>query len=333
MKALIMYKDRNIKYEEVDTPIPGDGEVLIRIEACGICGTDMHVFRGMECTWALPGIIGHEFSGTVVECGKNCKTILVGDHVTVQPLCSCGQCQRCVEKRTNLCEHVQLIGGERPGGFAEFAAVPAESIIKLPDEIPVKYGALAEPAATAVHASERLKNSHYNVIVIKGAGAIGLLILSVVRGMADVIVVSDIDEERLKVAKELGADQVIHPLKADLEKEISNLTDGKMADVVFDAAGEPGGKRQILRLVHPGAEIVLAALGNGEAEIDFTQVVTQELSIYGTQCHTRGDFHKALALMQSGKIQYEKIVTELPLEQGSLAFQNPGMGIKIHLFP
>lgn len=333
MKALVMDKDRSIKYKDIKIPVPGDEEVLIRIEACGICGTDMHVYRGMECTWSLPGIIGHEFSGFVEKCGKNCESVKIGDPVTVQPLYSCGQCERCKEGRTNLCEQVSLIGGEKSGGFAEYVTVPAESLIKLPQEIPVKYGALAEPAATAVHAVGRLKKGHYSVVLIKGAGAIGLLILSVVRQAADIIIVSDIDRKRLEIARELGADEVIDPSETDLLQELSRLTEGRMADVVFDAAGEPGGKKHILKLVHPGAEIVLAALGNAEADIDFTQVITQELSIYGTQCHTTEDFQEALSLMVSGKIRYEKIVTELPLEQGASAFENPGLGIKIHLFP
>lgn len=333
MKALVMDKDRNIKYKEIKAPVPGEGEALIRVEACGICGTDMHVYRGMDCTWALPGVIGHEFSGTVEQCGGNCETVSAGDPVTVQPLYSCGQCVRCKEGRTNLCEQVCLIGGEKPGGFAEYVTVPVDSIIKLPRELPVKYGALAEPAATAVHAAGRLKKSHYRVVLIKGAGAIGLLILSVVRQMADIIIVSDIDRQRLEIARELGADGTIDPSEADLVQEVSRLTRGRMADVVFDAAGEPGGKKQILKLTHPGAEIVLVALGNAGADIDFTQVITQEISIYGTQCHTVEDFHEALALIASGKIRYEKIVTELPLKQGASAFRNPGLGVKIHLFP
>ena len=328
-----MHKDRRIDYCETETPIPGEKEVMIEVEACGICGTDMHVYRGMDCTWGLPGIIGHEFSGVVSKCGKGCERIMPGDKVTVQPLYSCGKCNRCLEGRTNLCENVRLIGGEIPGAFAEKIVVPEENVIRLPQGIPVKYGALAEPAATAVHAVERLKNERYEFIVIKGAGAIGLLILSVIRAMAEKILISDIDDNRLETAKELGADFVVNPQKENLEDTLVKLTKGKKADVVFDAAGEPEGKKQILRLVHPGAEIVLAALGNAKTEVDFTQVITQELSIYGTQCHTKKDFESALQLMASGRILYEKIVTELPLEQGAQAFANPGTGIKIQLFP
>lgn len=333
MKALIMEKDRTIRYSEAEAPVPGEGEVLIDVTACGICGTDMHVYKGMDCSWALPGIIGHEFSGIVKECGPGCTGVKPGDRVTVQPLQSCGRCSRCREGRTNLCRQVNLIGGERAGGFAEGVVVPAASIVPLPAGLPIKYGALAEPAATAVHAVGRLKKDHYKVVVIKGAGAIGLLILSVVREIAETVIVSDIDTERLSIAKDLGADRTVNVKDEDVIAVTAAVSDGEMADVVFDAAGEPGGKNQVFRLLHPGAEVVFVALGNTVAEIDFTQVVTQELSIYGTQCHTIEDFDTALKLMAEGKIQYDKIVTEFPLAKGAYAFANPGAGVKLHLFP
>lgn len=333
MRALIMQKDRTIQFGEVPKPVPGKGEVLIKVEACGICGTDMHVYRGMESAWSLPGVIGHEFSGIVEMCGGDCEEVKLGDSVTVQPLISCGNCPRCREGRTNLCENVRLIGGELPGAFAEWVIVPKENVIRVPSKLPVKYGALAEPAATAVHAVKRLRRSSYDTVLIKGAGAIGLLILCAVRELAKTIIVSDIDEGRLEVARELGADRTINPRKQDLAEELADITGQMMADVVFDAAGEKGGKEKAFELVHPGSEIVFVALGNAVAEIDFTKVVTQELSIYGTQCHTKSDFEEALKLMERGQISYEKIVTELPLEKGSYAFEHPSEGIKIHLFP
>lgn len=333
MKAIVMQKGGSVRYEEVAKPRLQSGQVLLKVAACGICGTDMHVHRGMPSAWSLPGIVGHELSGTIVACSGDVCGYSLGEAVTIQPLVHCGNCDACRTGRTNLCERIQLIGGELPGGFAEYAAVPAESVIRLPQGMPVAHGALAEPAATAVHAVRRLGGRAYRRAIIFGVGAIGLLTLTVLRESVDTIVVTDIDEQRLETALELGASSVIHTEREPVEATALQISSGKKYDLAVDAAGFSSTRKQGFSLLASGGDFLFVALGDPITEVDFTQLVTGELRFFGTQCHTRDDFLQALERIHTGQIDYDRIVTQLPLARGEEAFDHPRLGIKIHLIP
>lgn len=333
MKALVMEKDGSVRYTEVEKPILQSGQVLLRVAACGICGTDMHVYKGMPNAWSLPGIIGHELSGTVVECAPDVTGILIGAAVTIQPLVHCGVCEFCKSGRTNLCRQIRLIGGEIAGGFAEYIAVPAESVIPLPAGMPVEHGALAEPAATAVHAVKRLGGRKYERAIIFGAGAIGLLTLSVLRDSAESIFVSDVDDARLERALRLGANGVLHATREDVAARALKLSGGKRFDLAVDAAGFSSTRQQGLSVIASGGDFLFVALGNVKTEVDFMQLVTGELRFFGTQCHTKEDFARALTMIDDGRIDYAEIVTQMPLSRGEDAFENPRLGIKLHLLP
>ncbi len=335
MKALILGRDLKIRLAETEEPELKAGHVIIDVKACGICGTDMHVLRGMESSWSLPGIIGHEFAGVVSACAGDVKDYSVGDRVTAQPLVNCGKCVACSEGRTNLCTGIRLIGGEYPGAFAEKVAVPADKLIRVPGCVPLEKAALSEPLATVVHGLQRLKNRRYENVLILGAGALGLLTLQMLGEKARNIAVSDVSEMRLKVAKSLGAACIINATSQHVEKKVLNMTNGSKVDLAIDAAGFSSTRLQAFNLIKPGGELLFIALGQKETPVDFMQLVTNELSMYGTQCHTMEDFHLAIEAMD--KIDYGKIVTQLPMEHGEEVFdnlrENPGYGIKLHLMP
>lgn len=335
MKALILTEDLNIRLVEMEEPELKAGYVIIDVKACGICGTDMHVYKGMASNWSLPGIIGHEFAGVVCACAGDVKDYKPGDRVTAQPLLNCGKCATCREGRTNLCTGIRLIGGEYPGAFAEKVAVPADKLIKVPDRIPLEKAALSEPLATVIHGLGRLKKQRYESVLILGAGALGLLALQMLRDRAENIAISDVSEVRLKVAKALGATCTINAARQEVEKEVLEMTKGGRIDLAIDAAGFSSTRQQAFQLIKPGGELLFIALGQKETPVDFMQLVTSELSMYGTQCHTMEDFHLAIEAMD--KIDYDKIVTQFPLEQGEEAFkklrEDPGYGIKLHLVP
>lgn len=333
MKALVMEKDGSVRYTEAAKPVVKSGQVLLRVAACGICGTDMHVYKGMPNAWSLPGVIGHELSGTVVECAEDVTDIASGTAVTIQPLVHCGTCEFCLSGRTNLCRNIRLIGGELAGGFAEYVAVPASSVIPLPAGMPVEYGALAEPAATAVHAVGRLGGRKYERAIIFGAGAIGLLTLSVLREYADSILVSDIDDARLSTAMRLGADGVLHSSREDVAARALEISGGKRFDLAVDAAGFSTTRQQGFSLLASGGDFLFVALGDVKTEVDFMQLVTGEQRFFGTQCHTKEDFSLALKMIADGRIDYPQLVKQMPLSKGVEAFQNPRLGIKLHILP
>lgn len=282
MKALIMGKDLSVKYQEAKKPEIKDGHVIIKVAACGICGTDMHVKKGMPSGWGLPGIIGHELSGTVIQCAKDVTDVQIGENVTIQPLVNCNECEACKQGTTNLCQNMKLIGGEIPGGFAEEVLVPANSVIKLPEGMPVEYGALAEPTATAVHAVDRLKSDSYDSVIIFGAGTIGLITMAVLKDRAETIIVSDIDDSRLETALQQGATHVINAKNDDVVAKALEANDGKKIALIVDAAGFNSTREQGFSLVKPGGEMLFIALGEQFMTTDFTKIVTNELSLYGT---------------------------------------------------
>lgn len=333
MKAVIMEPDRSVHLVQRPRPVPGDDQVLIKVAACGICGSDLHVHNGMPSTWAFPMIVGHELSGTIVECGKKVHTLSVGQNVTIQPLVSCGKCELCMEGRTNICENVQLIGGELDGGCAEYIAVSEKNVIPLPEAMPVHHGALAEPAACCVHAVRRLGGRHYRRAVLIGAGTIGLLTLAVVREFVDTIVVSDTMQSRLDTALALGASHCIRADREDTVSKALELSGGAKYDLVIEAVGISATREQVFKLMRPGADCLLLGWGEQYTAVDFNYLICQECAFYGSQCHTRYDFEDALRLIMNKTINYDKLVLRLPIEEAERAYDNAQAAVKIHLIP
>lgn len=338
MKSLMFQGVRNLKYTDSKEPELLPGHVRIDIAACGICGTDMHVYRGMENSWPVPGIRGHEFSGEILACADDVQEYQVGDRVVVQPLLYCGNCKYCRSGKVNLCSNMQLIGGERPGGFAEQVVVPVHNLFRVPDNLPLKHAALAEPVATAVHALQRNMSSFLDSIAIFGAGSLGLILLQLAKvlGVKN-IAISDVVPSRLEIAENLGATCVINATKEDPIEAIINMAGGEKVELVIDAAGISATRQQALEVLKPGGTGIFLALGTEKTPIDFMSVVSKEFSLYGTQCYTDADFSKALDLLANGDIDVSKIVTELPLSTGAKTFEelvnNPGYAAKVLLVP
>lgn len=333
MKAVVMYPGGSVRFMDMPKPEVKDDQVLIKVAACGICGSDLHSHHGMTGTWALPGIIGHEFSGTVVECGKDVRGISVGDNVTVQPMFSCGECECCKDGKTNICENIKLIGGELPGGCAEFAVVPANNVIPLPKGMAAEAGALAEPAACCVHAVRRLGGRHYRRVLLVGAGTIGLLTLAALKGHADMIVVCDTIQSRLDLAKSMGA---AHCIRADIENVIDKaleLSNDLKYDLVIEAVGSTATRELVMGLMKFGADFLMLGWGDEFTNVDFNYMVTRECTLYGTNCHTLADFEEAFRLIENKTIDYDKLVVKMPIEKAEYAFDNAQLAIKIHLIP
>ena len=338
MKSLISRGPRQVEFGDWPSPKVLPGQVLIEVAACGICGTDLHVYNGMPAPWPLPGVRGHEFAGTVIAWADDVSGFQVGDHVVAQPLLNCGQCRFCRSGQSNLCLNMILIGGEQPGGFAEQAALPARSLFKLPENLSLKQAALVETLATSVHAFQENLSGILRSVAVLGAGAQGLFAVQLARlAGAKLIAVSEILPHRLAVARELGATDVINAGQADAVQAILALTDGEGVDLVIEAAGKAVTRQMAVALLRPGGTAVFLALGAGATPIDFMSLVPKELHLRGTQCYTDADFALALELLANGEIICEPLITEAPLEQGAAAFEaltsDPGDMIKVILTP
>ncbi|MEM4311714.1 MAG: alcohol dehydrogenase catalytic domain-containing protein [Nitrososphaerales archaeon] len=326
MKALVFYKAGEFKLEKLEVPKPKEGEVLVKIKAGGVCATDLKILKG-EKGIKSGTILGHEFSGYIAEVRGNVN-LKIGDRVSVYPIIACGNCYFCIIGKRNRCLERKTLGIDVNGGFAQYTLIPKEvvslgHILKLPNKVSYEEGALLEPLATVVNSMDALNLSHGESILIVGAGPMGLmhLILAKVRG-ASKIVVSDLLEDRLKLAKELGADFVINPREKDLVKEIKDLT-GIGIDKAVVTVGSAEAVEQAINCVRSQGILNLFAGGGKEytLNLDLNKIHYKEITLTGTQNATFDQYKRSLELVSSGRIKLKSLIThEFPLEEYYKAF-------------
>lgn len=327
MKALIYTKPYCFEYSDFPDPAVGDDEVLISVKACGICGSDVHGFTGKTGRRIPPLIMGHEAAGIVEETGESVKGFEKGDRVCFDSTVYCNKCQPCRKGLYNRCEKRQVLGVstqefKRHGAFAEYVAVPWWIVSKIPENMSFTQAALLEPVSIGTHAANRAPISSNDTVVVIGAGTIGLFILQAarLRGAAKVIV-SDINEFRLDVARKLGADKVVNPLKSDLRETILKETKNRGADVTFEAVGYAQTFLDGVSITKTGGHLV--AVGNLEktAEFNLQELVARELTFTGSYASS-GEFRDCVDLVASGKINVEPLISDvLPLKDGPGAFE------------
>ena len=326
MKALIYTKPYSFEYSDFPDPEVGDDDVLIRVRACGICGSDVHGFIGKTGRRIPPLIMGHEAAGIVEGFGKNVSGFKKGDRVCFDSTVYCNKCESCRAGLINRCDTRQVLGVSVPafkrhGAFAEFVAVPWWIVSKIPDELSFVNAALLEPASIGTHAANRAPISNEDTVVVIGAGTIGLFILqgARLRGAAKVIAV-DINEFRLDLAKKIGADKLINPLSSDLSEAILQETDGKGANVTLEAVGYAKTFADAVTVTRMGGHIVAVGNLQKKAEFDLQQLVAKEHTFTGSYASS-GEFRDCIELVASGKINVEPLISDvLPLKEGPGAF-------------
>lgn len=237
MKAGVVHAKNDIRYEEIATPKADKGSVVIKVKYTGICGSDVPRVNGDACHF-FPNVLGHEFSGTVSEIGEGVTSLQVGDRVAGVPLVPCMKCEDCQKGNYSLCKHYSFIGSREFGSFAEYVVVPEKNAVKFEEAVTFEQGAFFEPATVALHGLQRLDYKGGKTVAILGGGTIGLFTMQWAKIFgAKKVVVFDIVEERLELAKRLGADDGIHTLKEDFKDKVKEATDGKGFDYVYETAG------------------------------------------------------------------------------------------------
>jgi len=308
-----------IEVREVDKPRPGPEDVLVKVQAGSVCGSDVHVYRlsrGFEYV-NPPLILGHEFTGVIEEVGERVEGLRPGDRVVSEGVHYCGQCQACRRGQTNRCRSFRIIGLHFDGGFADYACFPARYAHHVPDAIQSEQAALIEPASVAVHAvrqGPRIEPG--DVVVVTGPGPIGIMVGQIARltGAAKVIVTgTDVDEERrMRVAHDLGF-QVVNVQREDLGQSVRELTDGYGVDVIFECSGTGAALHQGLELLRKGGCLVLVGIQSSPTEVFFTPVIRRELGIHTAICSTWRDFETAIDLIARGDLSVRPLVTTFPL--------------------
>jgi (R,R)-butanediol dehydrogenase/meso-butanediol dehydrogenase/diacetyl reductase len=317
MRAAVLHGPHDLRIEGVDERSPRAGEVKIRVAACGICGSDLHLWRGTSAPQPDgPFVIGHEFAGTVVEVGEGVTRVAVDEVVAVRPLIECGSCNACAEGIPSVCTRLRFYGVTPglAGGMAEYATVTADKVHRLPAGVTPINGALVEPLAVGFHAAMRGLEGGGQSVAIFGGGPIGLAIFLSLRGLgvANVYVVEP-SEIRREAIRRAGASVVIDPLGSDVRDEIHGLTNGRGVDVSFDAAGKPRTFLEAQRVAAPHGRVVVVAGYEEPVQFDPSLVVSTEITITGAFAYTPDDFESAIRLVEQLGSSADAWVTRIAL--------------------
>jgi L-iditol 2-dehydrogenase len=304
--------DGNVSLEDVREPEPGPGQVLIAVQAAGICGTDIHIYHDEFPSWP-PVVLGHEVSGQVLGVGEGVTTIKVGARVTSETyFFTCGKCRFCREGRINLCPSRRSIGSGVNGAFTSLLVVPEIKVHTLPENLSYQEGALVEPLASAIHGT--LDQPHVrpgDLAVVTGPGAIGLLALQLLKaaGVQVIVLGTASDVHRLDLARQLGADETYVVESDDYRAAIEQRSDGLGADIVYECSGAGAAAAMLLTLVRRGGQYAQIGLFGKPVAWDLEQVCYKELTVTGSNAQVPSAWARALNLLASGTIKLEPLIS------------------------
>ncbi len=313
MRALVKARaERGIWMQDVEQPTVGHNDVLIHIKRSAICGTDIHIFQWddwAKSTIEVPTTIGHEFYGEIVECGSEVKGFVVGDRVSAEGHITCGVCRNCRAGRRHLCMNTLGVGVNRNGAFAEYLSVPAFNVFKLPPSITDDMAAILDPLGNATHTALSFDLVGEDVL-ITGAGPIGIMAVAIARyAGARHIVITDINDYRLDLARQMGATRALNVSKESISQTMTDLGMEEGFDVGMEMSGNPSAFRDMLQSMHHGGKIAILGIPPDEMSIDWTQVIFKGLvlkGIYGREMFET--WYKMSSMLQSG-LKIEPIIT------------------------
>ncbi len=323
MKALTLVDYDKFSYGDAEDPVLGPADVVVDVKACGICGSDVHGMDGSTGRRRPPVIMGHEASGIISEVGSEVPKLKPGDRVTFDSTTYCGTCRYCTQGLVNLCENRQVIGVSceeyrRHGAFAEKVVIPHLGVCPIPDEVSFEQAALAEPVSIALHGVNRLPVRGGETGVVVGAGMIGLFLVQALKAAGcETVFAVDLAEDKLALAKELGADETFVPGKDDVAALVREATEGEGAHLSVEAVGVTDTVRLAIDVLRKGGSTCL--VGNLSPDVNFPlqSVVTRELSVFGS-CASAGEYEQALLAVADGSILVDPIISAVAdLKEGA----------------
>lgn len=320
MKAAVFYgPNQPLKLEEVDTPTPEPGEILVKVAACGVCHTDLHyIDHGVPTFKKPPMILGHECSGTVAELGEGVDNFHKGDKVLLPAVLTCGVCDFCRTGRENICEKMVMFGNHVDGAYAEYVIAPAKDVFTLPDEIPLEEGSIiADAISTPFHAvKNRGEVRPGDTVVVFGCGGIGVNIVQVAAAAGGTVIAVDISEAKLEWAKKLGATYTLNPSKVEkLGKEVRKLTGGG-ADVAFEAIGKAETIQSAFGTLRKGGRLVVVGYSAEDIRLSAARIMFFEMEVVGSLGCRPVDYPRLIEMARVGKIKVAELVThKLPLSE------------------
>ena len=340
MKAAVFYgPDRPLSVEDVPTPEPGAGQVLIQVAGCGVCHTDLHYLdHGTPTFKTPPMILGHEISGTVASVGDGVTNLKEGDRVLVAAVTSCGACEACREGRENVCAHGEMLGNHIDGGFAEYVVAPAKDTYVLPDEVPLVEGSIIAAAITTPYHAvvNRGKVRPGDAVVVFGCGGVGLNIVQVAAAQGARVVAVDVSDDKLAWATKLGAAATVNPGAVErLDKALRKLTGGG-ADVAFEAVGKPTTQEQALASLKTGGRAVFVGYSPDTMTLNSGRVMFRELEVVGSLGCRPVDYPRVIEMVRQKRIKLTELVTHrFPLDEmnDALDMLRSGNAIRVVVTP
>jgi L-iditol 2-dehydrogenase len=345
MKAVVLFNPNSFETVEVEKPKIDEEEILVRIKASAICGTDLRILEGKKTKDVrYPSIIGHEMSGVIEEMSNNVKGYSVGDRVGIAPVIPCHSCYYCLSGRENACQNRVAIGYQFDGGFAEYVKIPAIAIkyghvVKLPENISFEEGALAEPLSCCINGIKKAGVTLNDTVLIVGAGPIGLMHLQLAKSAgASKVIVSEPIVNRRKMAEKFGADIIVDSTTESLKDTVMKNTNGLGVDKIIMAIGVPSIVNDTLKLARKGGTVNLFAgfAGTGECTIEANIIHYNEINVNGTTAFTRLDYLSAVELIASGKVNVKDLVSHIyGIDDFAKAYEicKAGKGIKVLIKP
>jgi L-iditol 2-dehydrogenase len=338
MRALVYRGPGSMPLEARPDPVAGPGEVVVAIRASGICGSDVHGFVGATGRRRVGVVMGHEASGDVLEVGDGATSFEPGDRVVLRSILACGRCDRCHHGQPNLCLQRQGMGMHFDGAYADRIVVPESVVVALPDALSYEEGSIVEPLAVAMHAVNITPIALLDVVVIVGAGPVGLLaLLAARRRGAGSVIVTDLDPHRLQVAQDLGADETIDVGRVNPIPAVLDATGGRGADAVFEAVGIAATVAQSVAVARPGGQVTWIGNSAPEVPLPMQTLVTRELTVRGAYGFV-DEFDLAIDALASGWLDADRLIERVAgLDEGEDLFRQLAAGtlsaVKVVLQP
>ncbi len=306
----VLSPEQRLVVEEIPRPEPRAGEVLVRTAACGICATDLHYLHGTPTFRSPPVTLGHEISGTVESLGPEVEGIHVGDPVLVPAVVSCGQCIPCRTGRDNICERMTMFGNHRDGGFAEYVTAPAAYVVPLPEGLPLVESALvADALSTPFHAvKNRAQVRAGENVAVFGCGGVGLNAVQSAAAFGASVIAVDVSEEKLALAKALGARETLNPAQGEVPKKIRKLTGGGV-DAAFEVVGRPDVLQSAFESVRPGGRLVTVGYSEEDWTLRVNRVMFREISIIGSLGCRSAEYPVILKMVREGRLQLAPLIS------------------------
>ena len=311
MQAAYYMGDRRVEIHDAEGVPPAPGMVQVEVAYTGICGTDLHIVHGaMDGRVSPPAILGHEMAGRIAATGDGVEDWHAGDPVTVMPLVWCGDCAACRGGASHICQHLSFLGIDAPGSLQPRWTVPADTLVPLPADMPLRTAALAEPTAVAVHDVRRARLAHGERTVVVGGGPIGLLIAAVARDAGGDVLLVEPNDGRRQLAESVGL-TTLDPRKLPVAEHVEAWTDGTGAEVAFEVSGAVAGIQSAVDALGPRGRLVVVAIHPTPPPVDLFRVFWRELTLVGARVYERPDFEEAVRLLAEGRIPVDALVTDV----------------------